>query len=346
MQTDNKQFPIDFVVTWVDGNDPEWQEEKRKYSPPDNSDSRDRRYRDMDLLQYWFRGVEKFAPWVHRIFFVTCGHLPKWLDTGNPKLRIIKHSDFIPAEFLPTFSCRAIELNLHRIPGLSEHFVYFNDDMFIKAPVREKDFFRHGLPNSKMTLSVYLLSLPKTDKPGDPLRSAYLTLPICMAVINRNFSKKEAMRRNWRKWFSPRNGKDLFKTVALLPWNRFSLFSNEHLPYPYLKSTFEEVWRKEEKILRRACLHRFRESVDVSSRLMTYWQIAKGTVSAGIFIKGQKYIISDDNIAEALAGLGNPKIRLVCLNDAYEGENFDRMSEELRAAFEKILPEKSSYERI
>ena len=337
--SDKNQPQIDFVVTWVDGNDPEWQKEKARYSSPDDSDARDRRYRDMNLLRYWFRGVEKFAPWVHKIFFVTCGHLPCWLDTDNPKLQIVRHSDYIPAEYLPTFSSRTIELNFHRIPGLSEHFVYFNDDMFVKAPIQETGFFRNGLPNSKMVLTTYMLALPK-DRTTDPLKSAYLTLPICMAVINRNFNKKEAMRKNWRKWFSLKNGRKITRTIALLPWSRFAGFSNNHLPYAYLKSTFEEVWQKEEVILRRACAHRFREPVDVSSRLMTYWQIAKGTVNPGTYLIGKKFSIKDDDIQEPLNAIRDPKTQLLCLNDAYSGQNFEEMSQKLRSAFQEILPDK------
>ena len=127
----NENYPIDFVVTWVDGNDPVWQAEKAKYSPNKNADNRNVRYRDWDNMQYWFRAVEKFAPWVNKVHFVTYGHLPKWLNTDCPKLNIVKHSDFIPSQYLPTFSSRSIELNIHRIHGLSDKFIYFNDDMFI-----------------------------------------------------------------------------------------------------------------------------------------------------------------------------------------------------------------------
>ncbi|MBR6159158.1 MAG: Stealth CR1 domain-containing protein, partial [Lachnospiraceae bacterium] len=126
---------IDFVITWVDGNDPEWRKEKEKYSGKTTGDDREKRYRDWELLRYWFRGVENCAPWVNKIHFVTCGHLPDWLDTGHPKLNIVNHKDYIPEQYLPTFSCRPIELNLHRIPGLSDDFVYFNDDMFLLRPV-------------------------------------------------------------------------------------------------------------------------------------------------------------------------------------------------------------------
>lgn len=94
------------------------------------------------ILQYWFRGVEKFAPWVNRIYFVTWGHIPSWLNLSHPKLKVVRHEEFIPTDYLPTFSSHPIELNLHRIKGLSERFVYFNDDTFLIRPVLQEDFFQ------------------------------------------------------------------------------------------------------------------------------------------------------------------------------------------------------------
>ena len=121
---------IDFVVTWVDGNDVAWQAEKIRYSPKKtDSGNEENRFRDWGLMKYWFRGIEKFAPWVNHVYFITWGHVPEWLNLEHEKLSIIKHSDYIPDEYLPTFNSNVIELNLHRIPQLSEHFVLFNDDM-------------------------------------------------------------------------------------------------------------------------------------------------------------------------------------------------------------------------
>ena len=96
---------VDIVISWVDGDDPEWVAEKQRYtSEIDNKvDEKRARYRDWDNVQYIFRGIEKFAPWVNKIFFVTYGHLPAWLDVTNPKLVVVKHEDFIPKEYLPTF---------------------------------------------------------------------------------------------------------------------------------------------------------------------------------------------------------------------------------------------------
>src|SRR5699024_9785954 len=125
---------------------PEWQKEKMLYDESNKGDKRNIRFRDWDNLQYWFRGVEKYAPWVNKIHFVTWGHIPEWLNTNNPKLNIVKHEDFLEERNLPVFNSRAIEINLHRIPNLAEKFVYFNDDMFITKPVKKKDFFENQLP--------------------------------------------------------------------------------------------------------------------------------------------------------------------------------------------------------
>ena len=95
--------PIDFVITWVDGSDPAWNKERMQYSESSKEDNGEERYRDWGLLKYWFRGVEQYAPWVRKIHLVTWGHLPKWLDTCSPRLHIVRHEDYIPREYLPTF---------------------------------------------------------------------------------------------------------------------------------------------------------------------------------------------------------------------------------------------------
>ena len=110
---------IDFVISWVDGNDKEWQKEREKYIVENNNDNSDVRYRNWDNLKYWFRGVEKFAPFVNKIYFITYGHLPEWLNVNNPKLVIVNHKDYIPEKYLPTFNSHTIELILHRIKVLS-----------------------------------------------------------------------------------------------------------------------------------------------------------------------------------------------------------------------------------
>ena len=113
------------------------------------------RYRDWDTLKYWFRGVEKFAPWVGNIYFVTDDQKPEWLNVDHPKLKWVKHTDFIPKEYLPTFNSHAIFLNLHRIEGISEKFVLWNDDVFLLKDVSPDDFFVNGKPCDYPTLTFF-----------------------------------------------------------------------------------------------------------------------------------------------------------------------------------------------
>lgn len=141
---------VDFVIAWVDSQDEKWLKEKQQYDPTPilkaNDLTGDIRFRDWGLLKYWFRGVENFAPWVNKIHFITYGHVPEWLSVNHPKLNIVKHEDFIDLKYLPTFNSGTIELNLHKIKGLSDHFVYFNDDFYIIDSLKKTDFFKDGLP--------------------------------------------------------------------------------------------------------------------------------------------------------------------------------------------------------
>lgn len=139
---------IDAVVLWVDNQDVEWQQQKQKYQAieSDLPDAGENRYRDWGIFQYWFRGIEINAPWVNKVYLVTCGHVPEWLNLKHPKLVIVNHADFMPREYLPTFNANSIELNIHRIKGLSEKFIYFNDDMFIMNKTKKEDFFVDGKP--------------------------------------------------------------------------------------------------------------------------------------------------------------------------------------------------------
>ena len=143
-QTDiDIKFPIDLVYLWVDGNDPIWREKRSRYNivVGNESHNNEARWRNNDELKYSLRSVEKYAPWINRIFIVTDNQCPDWLDTGNPKVQIIDHSQIFPADALPVFNSQAIESVLYKIPGLSEHFIQGNDDTIFSAPVYPSDFF-------------------------------------------------------------------------------------------------------------------------------------------------------------------------------------------------------------
>ena len=338
---------IDFVITWVNGNDVNWQTERSKYEDNNIGDLREERYRDWDNLQYWFRSVEKYAPWVHKIYFVTYGHVPIWLNIDHPKIEVVCHEDFIPSQYLPTFSARPIEFHLHRIKGLSEQFVYFNDDMFLTRPVKESDFFRDSMPLDAAVLNATSVRVKDIDGKIIPLQSLYVTSLYNIMAINRHFDKNKCIRENLFKWLSPKYGKQLFRSLLLMPWPFFLGFSNQHLPYSYLKTTFYEVWDNEKESLITACEHKFREPMDISGRLMAYWQIAKGTFSPRRIKDDAYFRISGDSIRnqKMYNAIKEQKYKMICLNDECNNDHFDQIKNELIACFELILPDKCEFER-
>ena len=96
---------------------------------------------DNNELRYSLRSLEKYAPWIRKVYVVTNGQVPQWLNKKHPKVNLVQHKDIFPnSSHLPTFSSSAIECHLHRIPGLSRFFLYLNDDIIINQPISPFDF--------------------------------------------------------------------------------------------------------------------------------------------------------------------------------------------------------------
>lgn len=131
--------PIHIVITYVDGNDPEWQAAHTQYV---GESVTAKRFRDWGTLPFLLRAIEQHMPFVSDVWLVVSSdsQVPAWVDRSQ--LHIVRHSDIIPAEYLPTFNSATIEMFLYRIPGLSERFLYFNDDCFPMKPCKETDFFQ------------------------------------------------------------------------------------------------------------------------------------------------------------------------------------------------------------
>ena len=329
---------IDFVITWVDGGDPDWQAEKAKYDPDAGNDDSPVRYREWGLLPYWFRGVEKFAAWVRTIHFVTWGHLPAWLDTSNPKLHIVNHRDFIPEEYLPTFCSDTIELFLHRIDGLSEQFVYFNDDMFCIAPLKEDDFFHKGLPRDMLAFQPIIAN---NSSPAMP----YLYLNNIM-LLDRHFSKLENVKKQPGAYFHL-GYPPLYFFYNLLEciFPQYTGLYTSHGASPFLKESFRQIWQAEGDYLRRAQLGKFRDREHVTQYAVREWQKLSGRFSPTNVHRIFRYFCIGSENGKAVDTIRNQKFRMVCLNDTRDDIDFDRAKQELIQAFDTILPEKSSFER-
>lgn len=329
---------IDFVITWVDMNDPQWKAKFSKYSS-NKSNTRngvsDARFRDNGFLKYWFRGVEKFAPWVRKIHFVTSSRVPDWLDVSNPKLHIVHHEDFIPSQFLPTFNSVVIERYIHKIQGLSEHFVYFNDDFYITKEVSQERFFKNGLPRDIAVFSY------------NPSWSQwYKRIKNNVRLINRHFDKKEVMSRFHDKWFDKSYGCKARLNYLLKPYPKFITLRTPHNAQPYLRSTFEEVWAAEENELTLTSSNRFRALTDYTPELFRTWQICRGNFEPYNTYKDTKMFPLMVRPKQAERAIRRQSYTLVCLNDNIHIRDYDLVIANIQNAFGEILPEKSSFELI
>lgn len=326
-----KPNKIDFVLTWVDDSDPDWIADKNKYDK--NHSLPDVRIRDWDFLKYWFRSVEKYTPWVNKIHLVTWGHVPKWLNLDNPKINIVNHKEMIDEKYLPVFSTTAIELSLYRIPGLTEQFVYFNDDMFVNKAITPKDFFLNGQPKD-----IGLMSPLLPVKEG----VAHIVLND-LQLINEYFDRSSYLK-HVSKFFNWRYGINNFRGLILLPWNRIMGFYDQHLPLPLLKSRYQEMWDKFPDELSMTLSHRFRSDSDYSVWLIRYWQLLTGEFVPRRLDFGKYYQIQDIN-TEIVGEIENHKHALIVLNDNERLKDFEKTKQEIDAVFEKQYPTKSSFEK-
>ncbi len=331
---------IDVVIIWVDANDVEWRKEKAKWKNENILDSKvddsEKRYRDWENLKYVFRGIDKFMPWVNKVHLVTCGHIPEWLNLECSKLNFVKHSDYMPQKYLPTFNSNAIELNLHRINELEEHFIYFNDDMFTIKKVEEKDFFVNGMPCESAILNIIT---PSFDNVVSKIWFND------WAVINRNFDKTTSIKENISKWINVKYGKEVLRTLMLMQWKNFSGFKFTHIPTSMLKSTLNEVWTKEYDVLDKTSLNKFRSPENNSQYLIKDWQLAKGTFYPRNVNFGKVFNVNNENINSVCESIVKQKYKMICVNDTDDIDDFEKTKNMINSAFDKIFPEKSCFER-
>lgn len=324
---------IDFVITWVDGNDAHWKAQFDSHKSTGHSeDVGAHRFRDWDILHYWFRCVEKNAPWVRKIHFVTSGHYPEWLNIDHPKINVVKHEDYMPEEYLPVFNSRPIELLLNNLNDLSEQFVLFNDDMFLIGKSQPNDFFQKGLPLDMAVISA---------QSGAGISNVIMN---DLKVINLNFDKYKVLEKHPLKFFNFKYGFKVFRTLLLMPWSRFTGFYDPHQPQSYLVSTFNKIWNKAPKELTLTCQHKFRNGDNVNHYLARYWQLVSGCFKPSKS-RGAMFNIIEDSVDSVKSALNSRSLLTMCLNDAQCDEDFFlKRKLELKVVFEELYSSKSTFE--
>jgi hypothetical protein len=237
-------FEMDAVFTWVDDQDEQWKNKYQTYKSIDGlvrSANDTARFKNRDELKYALRAMDMYTDFFRHIFIVTDGQIPKWLDTKNKKITVIDHKSIFPIpESLPTFNSHAIESCLHRIPGLSEHFVYFNDDVFISRTLSKEDFFEsNGLIKAQITENTIKYNPPEM-------------LPVDAAAMNNQM----LIRRLY--------GRNLTKKLA-------------HAPFALTKKHFQELENlfPAEFISTRANRFRSIDDISTASSLCFYYAYQK-----------------------------------------------------------------------
>ncbi|MCU0082032.1 stealth family protein [Streptococcus danieliae] len=332
------QEKIDFVITWVDGSDPVWLEKKQKRltdlfegeTDQNSMDDGKERYRDFGYFKYWFRSIEKYAPWVNKIFLITDQQKPDWLDINHPKIRWVNHDEFIPTEFLPTFNSQAIEMNFHRINELSENFVYFNDDTYLVNPVIPKDFFENGVPRH---VAIYDALVPWNRF----IKTYYNN----MEVIYRHFPGKAALKKSPFKFFNLKYGiSGIVKNTLLLPWKPTG-YVEMHVASPLRKSTISKLWELEGATIRKTAESPIRNySTGVNQYLFRYWDIESNEFEPQSISIGKSLVM--DQIDEIRKVIEGSRYKMICINDSVDFDS--AIEQEIEELLETKFPIKSSFE--
>lgn len=324
-------FDIDFVVTWVDGSDPQLISKKERFLKKEDKE----RFRDYGIFKYWFRAVEKYASWVHRIYLITDNQIPSWLDISSEKIRVIDHTDIIEAKYLPTFNSNVIELSINNISDLTEHFVVFNDDIFLNDYVKPDDFFdmQTGLPKDIAAQNAIM-----------PIEDFDHITTNNMITVNRRFNKKNVLLKAPFKYFNVKYGYWNVLSLCLLPWPRFTRFVDPHIPFSFTRISFQNFISENNDYVEQTMRNRFRSTNDISINGIRYQELALGNFKPRSYRFGKKYDLTQLQSIEK--DIKKCKHKVICINDTPKINNADfRIStKRLQKLYSLKFKEKSVFE--
>jgi len=306
-----KDVSVDLVYMWVDGNDPAWLAIKQRFM--DKKTNIAGRFQDNQELKYSLRSVEKHLPWIRKIFIVTDGQIPSFLNVSHPKIEVIDHSQIIPQENLPLFNSISIEYNIYKIPGLSEHFLLANDDTFVNADLSPSFFFQDGIPVMRMVYNPFM-------------------------ELKLKLKKALKLRVNTHR-LAIENAYKLFKEK----FNVFYPISQHHNIDAYLKSDFkavvEEAFKEE---LAAVLSNRFRAKTDIQRVLVNYFGLVnkRGILKYVGRKESGRMRVHRTNYQEYIAKY-NPQ--LFCINDSEHATDAHRA--QVEPFLKKLFPLKSAFEK-
>jgi len=228
----NKNFPIDVVFTWVDGNDQAHKKKMLQFVKDKSSIQKTyfrTRFDQVNEIEYAVKSVLKYASFVRKIFIVTDNQIPEFLKAGSyNNVEVIDHKEIFKGyvEYLPTFNSISIESLIYKIPNLSEHFIYLNDDCFLINECKREDFFKNGVP---------------------VLRGKWKFIEefYWLGKLKLHYKKKLSSHKTVQK-----NG------AKLIGFKKFYKFY--HTPAPFRKSVFQKYFKEHKALENKNVSFRFR----------------------------------------------------------------------------------------
>ncbi|WP_413320848.1 stealth family protein [Agrococcus sp. 1P02AA] len=311
-------FDIDIVFSWVDGSSSEFQRQyaarMREHVVGEGDDS-EARFRQIDELKYALRSIHMYAPWIRRIFIATDSPAPAWL-ADHPKVTLVRAEEmFADPSVLPTHNSHAVEAQLHHIEGLSEHFLYSNDDMFFARPLEPDLFFSPG-GVTKFVEATTRIGLGDTD----PARSGHDNA----ARFNRSLLRE-----------------------------RFGAVTTRHLEHcaaPLRRSVLRELEATFPDDFRRTAAARFRSATDISvtNSLYHYYALMTGRAVQQTVAKVQ-YI--ETTLRKALPAMDRLLRKrdqdMFCLNDGSRPEiTAEERNRAVTEFLEAYFPIPAPWERV
>lgn len=318
---DAANLTCDLVYLWVDGNDNQMREKRnfwrKKYNKPINEQAiNECRFIDNEELKFSLRSVEKYAPWINNIYIITDNQIPKWLDTSNPRIHIVDHTEIMPKEALPTFNATAIEACMHKIHELSEYFLFANDDMFFSKATSFDFFFNSdGLP-------IYRI--------GEPIIKKSVNESMYFSFILYSYEL-------------------IYKKFGI----KFNE-DPDHNITPYRKSFIEECVENFKKEFDYVTNCKFRESYTIQRTIYAaYSTVTKNSPRIKEhkckipiikkFIKNKKdTIYFSGHSKKIIKKINEYKPNLICINDDENTHTEDRLR--IKSILETLFPEKSDFE--
>lgn len=334
--------PIDIVLPWVDEKDTIWEAERKKWASKSGQgsfESSNVRFQCWDNLNLWFRAIEECMPWINKIFLITFGHIPSFLNTEHVKLRIVRHEEYIPYEYRPTFNSNTIEMNIHRIKDLSQNFILFSDDVFPLTYIDEEYYFKDN-----MVCDEAVENIITTSSFGAVSNATRYAQVNNMFIINKYFKKREVQAKNPEKWFCESYGDRLERTKACKYWYDFPGFYDPHMANAMKKSTLQHLWEIEPEVMDRGSRDRFRGYADVTQYLIRYWQLCTGEFYPRR-TQGKVFFPKIDTYKEVVEAINSGEFPMISFNENCTSGDFLIMKAEINKALQNRFPQKSSFEK-